>query len=72
MNLAEMEKALDKTKITIFLGSTAALLGSVMCSLDIMFDSRQNVNQCPTTITDVGSKQEVSCRPHSSKVHPSA
>lgn len=40
MNLAEMEKALDKTKITIFLGSTAALLGSVMCSLDIMFDSR--------------------------------
>ena len=40
MNLAEMEKALDKTKITIFLGSTAALLGSVMCSLDIMFDDR--------------------------------
>ena len=40
MNLAEMEKALDKTKITIFLGSTAALLGSVMCSLDIMFDGR--------------------------------
>ena len=26
MNLAEMEKALDKTKITIFFGSTAALL----------------------------------------------
>ena len=40
MNLAEMEKALDKTKISIFLGSTAALLGSVMCSLDIMFDGR--------------------------------
>lgn len=38
MNLAEMEKALDKTKITIFLGSTAALLGSIMCSLNIMFD----------------------------------
>lgn len=40
MNLVELEKALDKTKITIFLGSTAALLGSVMCSLDIMFDDR--------------------------------
>lgn len=40
MNLSELEKALDKTKVQIFLGSTAALLGSVMCSLEIMFDDR--------------------------------
>jgi predicted metal-dependent peptidase len=40
MNLAELEKALDKTKVSIFLGSTAALLGTIMANLEIMFDDR--------------------------------
>jgi predicted metal-dependent peptidase len=45
MNLALLEKELDKTKISIFLGSTAALLGNIMCSFEIVFDSRPKTAQ---------------------------
>ncbi len=47
LDLTRLSRELDKTKSTVFLGSNAAFLGSIMCSLDFIWS-----RDVPTAATD--------------------
>jgi predicted metal-dependent peptidase len=47
LNMAQLERELDRTKTQVFLGSSAAFLGPLMCSMDFVWDDTQ-----PTAWTD--------------------